>query len=207
MCAFRWEGVITSVQPRIRLSRSFDQRSHTYLGYALRIKGRMQDIEDEFWIGVGKAMHAKTQFVVGMQVSGECHPVENPRLETVDYYRAAKMSVHKQRPLRRTPPPYLAVPPDLPTYRQRGHRRLAAVTYKSKCSDCMWGCHMAVEMIIDQWNPNNRRYRTETFCYGPKNCLSYKPGPTRKVPGRRGMSYTEENWVDEEAVMHRTEDE
>jgi hypothetical protein len=24
---------------------------------------------------------------------------------------------------------------------------------------------MAVEMIIDQWNPSKRRYRTETFCY------------------------------------------
>ncbi len=31
---------------------------------------------------------------------------------------------------------------------------------------------MAVEMIIDQWNPSKRRYRTETFCYGPRSCLS-----------------------------------
>jgi hypothetical protein len=30
----------------------------------------------------------------------------------------------------------------------------------------MWGCLMAVEMIVDQWNPDRRRYRTETFCYG-----------------------------------------
>jgi hypothetical protein len=28
-----WQGVLLSVQPRIRLTRSFDQRSHTYLGY------------------------------------------------------------------------------------------------------------------------------------------------------------------------------
>jgi len=27
-----WQGVLISVQPQIRLSRSFDQRSHTYLG-------------------------------------------------------------------------------------------------------------------------------------------------------------------------------
>ncbi len=27
-----WQGVLLSVQPRIRLTRSFDQRSHTYLG-------------------------------------------------------------------------------------------------------------------------------------------------------------------------------
>lgn len=30
-----WQGMLTSVQPRIRMLRSFDQRSHAYLGYAL----------------------------------------------------------------------------------------------------------------------------------------------------------------------------
>jgi len=29
-----WQGVLLSVQPRIRLTRSFDQCSHGYLGYA-----------------------------------------------------------------------------------------------------------------------------------------------------------------------------
>ena len=33
-----WQGVLLSVQPRIRLTRSFDQRSHTYLGYALKVR-------------------------------------------------------------------------------------------------------------------------------------------------------------------------
>jgi hypothetical protein len=35
-----WHGVLLSVQPRIRLTRSFDQRSRTYLGYALKVRGR-----------------------------------------------------------------------------------------------------------------------------------------------------------------------
>jgi hypothetical protein len=60
-----------------------------------------------------------------------------------------------------------------------------------------------VLMIIDQWNPSNRRYRTETFRYGPRSCPLYRSEPVRKVPGRRGMSYTEEYWVDEEASSHR----
>ena len=30
-----WQGVINGVQPRIRLMRSFDGRSHAYLGFAL----------------------------------------------------------------------------------------------------------------------------------------------------------------------------
>ena len=33
-----WHGVLLSVQPRIRLTRSFDQRSHTYLGYSLKVR-------------------------------------------------------------------------------------------------------------------------------------------------------------------------
>ena len=67
----------------------------------------------------------------------------------------------------------------------------------------MWGSEMAVEMIIDQWKPSVRRFRRETCCYGPKSCRHYKPGPMRKVPGRKGMTYEEGDWVDEAATAHR----
>ena len=63
---------------------------------------------------------------------------------------------------------------------------------------------MAVEMIIDHWNPSKLRYHTETFCYGPRACPLYRSGPERKVPGRHGMSYTEEDWVDDEATTPRS---
>jgi len=67
---------------------------------------------------------------------------------------------------------------------------------------------MPVEMIIDQWNPSRRRYRTETFCYGPRSCRLYRAGPMRTAPGRRpGMIYTEEDWVDDEATSHRLPEE
>jgi len=62
---------------------------------------------------------------------------------------------------------------------------------------------MAVEIIVDPWNPSVRRYRTETFCYGLRSCPIYKSGPARQVPGRRGMTYPEEDWVDDEATSHR----
>ena len=58
-------------------------------------------------------------------------------------------------------------------------------------------------MILDQWQPDRRKYRTETFCYGPKSCPVYMPGPQRVVPGRKGMSYVEEDWVDEEETANR----
>lgn len=31
----------------------------------------------------------------------------------------------------------------------------------------------------------NKRYRFETFCYGPKSCLFCRAGVTRKVPGKK----------------------
>ncbi len=66
---------------------------------------------------------------------------------------------------------------------------------------------MPVEMIIDQWKPQEKRCRQENFCYGPKSCSFYRPGATRKVPGRQGMAWEEEDWVDEEATAHRGPDD
>ena len=54
-----WQRTLVSVQPRIRLTRSFDQRSHSYLGYALRVQGTIGGEEREFLVGIGKAAHAK----------------------------------------------------------------------------------------------------------------------------------------------------
>ena len=66
---------------------------------------------------------------------------------------------------------------------------------------------MGVEIIKDHWNPGKVTYRTETFCYGPLPCANYKAGPKRVVPGRNGMKYTEDDWVDEEETSHRSPDE
>ena len=203
-----WQGILTSVQPRIRLLRSFDQSSHSYLGYALRINGEIADEEREFLIGIGKGAQAKHGFQPGDIVSGQCQPVEESRLETVEFYKASKLKVVKKAEQQEhILPPWLGIPLDLETYRARGHRRLDVRTYEAKCTNCIWGCKMAVEMIIDQWKPDQKKYRQKTFCYGPKFCKFYKPGPTRKVPGRKGMTWEEEDWVDEDATSHRGIDE
>jgi hypothetical protein len=203
-----WEGEVLSVQPRIRLTRSFDQRSHSYLGYVLRIRGELGGEARELVVALGKGAHEKHQFQAGDRVSGVGMYVLDTRLETADLYKVSKLKVISRGEQRSgAPSPFLGVPPALEVYRERGHRRLAAVTYSTKCKACIWGCEMAVEMIIDQWNPSVRRYRRETFCYGPKSCPSYKAGPTRKVPGRKGMSWEEEDWVDEDATSHRGPDD
>lgn len=203
-----WSGEVLSVQPRIRLMRSFDERYHSYLGYVLHINGICGDREEEFQIAIGKAAHEKHQFHAGMEVSGLAVPVPDLRLETAGFYKASGIKILKDAEGDLfSDSSFHGVPPDLETYRNRGHLRLSSRTFDSKCFTCIWGCRMAVEMVIDQWNPSRKRYRFETFCYGPKSCPVYRSGPVRKVPGRKGMSYTEEDWIDEDATSHRGSDE
>lgn len=202
-----FQGKVASVQSRIWLLRSFDQRSYSYLGYTVWIKGIISDEEREFSVGIGKGAQAKHKFSVGDIVSGECLPVQDKNIETVEFYKVSKLKLLSRNEVQFEAPPWLGVPPDLKTYRAREHRRLDPRTYETKCLNCIWGCKMPVEIIIDQWNPSKKKYRQETFCYGPKSCSFYKAGATRKVPGRKGMSWEEENWVDENAVAHREMDE
>ncbi len=203
-----WLGTVTAEQPRFRLGRSFDQRHHEYLGYALRVRGEIDGKPATAWFGVGKAAHEKLRFQIGQVLAGRAEPLADPRLEVVDYYKVSRLSVKEDAASAGAPPPWQGVAPPIEVYRERGHRRLAAQTYASApCSSCIWGAHMAVEMIVDHWNPDRKKYRTETFCYGPKSCRFYRPGPTRKVPGRRGMSFDEGDWVDEQETEHRGPDD
>lgn len=159
-------------------------------------------------VAVGKKAHEKHQFAVGMELSGASVPVDDPRVESAALNKTSKIKVLRATsPTELSPPPFLGPPPSLETYRERGHRRPDPKTYEAKCSTCMWGCRMPVEIILDQWDQSKKKYRFETFCYGPKSCSLYRAGATRKVPGRRGMSWEEEDWVDEEATSHRGPDD
>jgi hypothetical protein len=125
-------------------------------------------------------------------------------MEPAEFYKATQLKILRRAPVSGDPPPWCGVAPPLEEYRARGHRRLDARTYGAKCLACQWGCRMPVEITPDHWNPRVKRYRTETFCYGPKSCRVYRAGPTRKVQGRKpGMVWEEEDWVDEEATAHR----
>ncbi|MFC1978231.1 hypothetical protein ACFLWS_08255 [Chloroflexota bacterium] len=189
--------------------RSFDERSHTYLGYSLRLRGKIDRHGDDFLVGIGKAAQAKHEFRTGDLISGVSRAVTDSRMEPVDYYKTSRLKLLERSSDSEDyqPPPWIDLPPDLIIYRERGHRRLDPRTYEGKCTSCIWGCRIAVEVIIDQWNPGKKLHRFETFCYGPKSCKSYKAGATRKVTGRQGMKWEEEDWVDEEATSHREMDE
>ncbi len=178
------------------------------MGYALAIQGIMDGYEGVYRIGIGKAGQAKNQFMVDDEISGSCLLVNDQRLEPVDFYKVSALKLLQRSQLEeQSPPPWVFAPPPLEIYGQRGHRRLAAQTYRLKCSVCTWACLMPVEITVDNWKPDQKTYRTETFCCGPLSCPSYKSGPTRKVRGRHGVILEEEDWVDEQDYRHRNPDE
>ena len=189
-----FSGVLRSVQPRIRLTRSFDQRYHGYFGYVLGIEGSVGTASGQaFSVAVGKAAHAKFQFRVGDRLKGMCEEVADAQTETAGYYKARGLQIIERTADRPSSgPPFHDLAPALEEYRAKGHRRLNPEAFGARCSSCVWGCRMPVEMIVDQWDPSNKRYRFETFCYGPDDCAFYKAGPKRVVPGRKGMRHTEE---------------
>lgn len=188
--------------------RSFDQRNHSYQGYVLRIDDGAPGDGGGLVVAIGDAAQTKHSFRRGDGVSGAGEALEDDRTEVAILYKVSKLKVLQRAAMEPAAgPPWHGVPPDLETYRERGHRRLDARVFKSKCISCIWGCEMSVEMVIDHWKPSNVRWRYETFCYGPKSCKLYRPGPTRKVPGRNGMSWEEEDWVDEQETAHREDDE
>jgi hypothetical protein len=118
-----WQGIITSVQPRIRLTRSFDQRSHSYLGYVLRIDGQVNEQDAEFRIAIGKAAYQKHSFRVHDIIGSQSQPVLDPRTEMADYYKTSGLKVLTRSVVEDSDsppsPPWLGVAPDLEVYRER----------------------------------------------------------------------------------------
>ncbi|MCR1900051.1 hypothetical protein NSA47_13870 [Irregularibacter muris] len=88
-----FKGTIISIQPRIRLTRSFDESSHTYPGYAITLEGELDNTNTTFSIGIGKTVHAKHQFKVNDIIPGECVPVPDPDTEPTQYYKVSKLKV------------------------------------------------------------------------------------------------------------------
>lgn len=129
-----FKGRIISIQPRIRLMRSFDEASHTYLGYAITLDGEIDTQNTTFSVGIGKAAHAKHQFKVNDVISGECVPVPDPDTEPTEYYKVSKLKVISSGTITNTSSPWELVPPELKFTEkediagwQPGHMRFSVV--------------------------------------------------------------------------------
>ena len=103
--AFAWQGTLLGIQPRIRLTRSFDERSHTYLGYALRFEGAIGNRRGEFLVGIGSGTQAKHRFRAGNVVRGDSVPVADLRTEPVDFYKTMRLELVARGPEAPSPPP------------------------------------------------------------------------------------------------------
>lgn len=193
MTKIPFHGRLFSVQPGIWLTRSFDQVSHSYLGFALGHHGRVRadTTARDLRVGIAGAAQAKHAFQEGDAISGEVGSVPVPQQNSAS-------AIHE-------PPAWHGPAQALTAYRERGHRGLTAKTYETKCSSCDWGSCMAVFLIKDHWKPHvGVKWRYETLYFGPKGFALYEAGPTRQAPGRKpGLVYVEEDWVDEEQTRHR----
>src|SRR5438445_2640843 len=176
-----FSGRIEAVKPRIGLHRSFDQIWHSYRGFVLVLEGDVR-------VAVGPSAHEKHRFRIGDVVEGRGEPVPDPRVEWAALYKVRGLRVVSRGPDAEDRPadPEGGLAPSMEEYRERGHRRLHPPTYERSCKRCPFGAVMPAEMIIDQWNPEPRRYRVETHCYGPRDCPRYRAGRARSVPGRQG---------------------
>ena len=139
-----WYGAVTAVQPRIRLTRSFDERSHTYLGYLLRIEGTVGRVSAEFRVGIGAGTHAKHQLRIGDHVEGLGHRVADSRLEAADIYKVSKLKLMRRGEELATTAPWNGVPPPLPSIASadidawRWRPTIPGVIAASGAVPCLW---------------------------------------------------------------------
>lgn len=191
-----FSGIICAVKARIRLIRSYDEVHHAYLGYVLVMDGTIAGTKCQFRVAIGEKTHLKNQFRIGDEISSETLQVEQPKSEWAEYYKVSGLEIIRRGPdsEERPPDPKGGIALALSVYRSNGHLRLDARTYENHCQICPWGLVMATEIIIDHWNPDKKKWRFETHCYGPRECQYYRPGKARIVQGRK----LEMKWVDDD---------
>ncbi len=138
-------------------------------------------------------------------MAGLAVPVADPGQEWATHYRVSGLRVVARGGTDQEVPanPEGGIAPALPEYRDRGHRRLDGRTYRQHCQRCPFGLVMATEITIDQWNPQKKRWRSETHCYGPRDCPQYRPGKPYRVQGRKPWMV----WVDDDVEREQQDAE
>ncbi|TFH40798.1 MAG: hypothetical protein E4H01_15980 [Lysobacterales bacterium] len=187
-------GTIVSVKARIRLVRSFDQvPTHQYQGYTLILNGEVDGISRTgFKVAVGPKAHEQHQFRIGDTIRGTAIAVPDSETEWTEFYKVSGLQLIDRTQPDEPPNPTGGIAPPLERYREHGHLRLKREICTTQCFQCPFGLTMPTQIILDQWNPSNVKWRFETHCYGPRDCPRYKAGPAYRVPGRKpGMVYVD----------------
>jgi len=203
-----WHGIIHSIQPRTTVWRYvLDNRTHNHIGYNLFLDGEADGKAGPFSVAISEKQQEKLRFRIGDEVAGTAWTKMREVTDYADFYRAGGLKIIKraEQKVVNMPPPYLSSPPDMATYEWRGARMLSKSCWKGQCFPCIWANMAAVEIEYN-WGVS-KKYRFESFCYGPKSCKLYKMGKPRAVPYiDRGTNY-DEGWLDEIISEQRGWDE
>lgn len=198
-----WNGTIMSIQPRTTVWRyRLDNRTHYHRGYNIFLDGEANGNKKQFSVAISEKQQIKLVFRIGDEVKGTAWTKMYVVSDYADYYRAGGLKITKKaEQINTTPPPYLIEPPDMATYEWRGARMLSASCYKGKCFQCVYATMSAVEIEYN-WGVS-KKYRFESFCYGPKSCKYYKMGKPRAVPYKDSDSVFDEGWMDDLCTERR----
>ena len=204
----RWQGQIESVQCRAWVWRyKMDNRTHHHLGYNLFVKDDVDGQARRFIVAVSDTQHAKQQFRIGDVFKGTAWPCIKARHDIADFYRAGGFKVVSRTDENAASggPPFTGLLPQIDVFERRGARMLDAKLWRKKCATCMWANESAVE--IEYKFGRVRRYRKETFCYGPRSCPLYDMGPPRQVPYFDSFPSLDEGWMDDLCTERRGEED
>ncbi|MEL7568600.1 MAG: hypothetical protein AAGU27_27535 [Dehalobacterium sp.] len=202
-----WQGKIVSIQPRTRVWRYLtDNRTHYHLGYNFFIVGYSSDSKSEFTVAISEKQQLKGLFRIGDILQGTAWTKKYEEREFADYYRAGSLKLldRENENFEVIPPPWIMVPPSMQVYEKRGARILSNSLWKTKCFKCIWANMANVEIQWD-FDKDIKKYRFETFCYGPKSCKYYKMGRPRTVPYKNRGSALDDGSLDELCTEGRDE--
>lgn len=201
----QWYGTIASMQPRTRVWRYVtDNRTHYHIGYNLFI----DDGDIRFAVAISEKQQQSVGFRIGDVIQGTAWPKQYPEREFANYYRAGALKRIAEAPYLDVsdPPPWIMPLPDMKTYEDRGARMLSLSSWKNKCFQCIWASMANVEIEWD-FDKNKKKYRFESFCYGPKSCKLYKMGRPRTVPYKGRSSAIDDGYLDELCTENRGYDD
>lgn len=179
-----WQGKIVSIQPRTKVWRYLtDNRTHYHLGYNIFIEGQSSDFKKQFTVAISEKRQLKGLFRIGDMLEGTAWTKKYEEREFADYYRAGSIKLLDRINVEFEviPPPWIMIPPSIQTYEDRGAKMLSKSLWETKCFKCIWANMANVEIQWD-FDKDIKKYRLETFCYGPKSCKYYKMGKPRAVP-------------------------
>ncbi|NLB20391.1 MAG: hypothetical protein GX829_06115 [Clostridium sp.] len=203
-----WQGIIQSIQPRTRVWRYLvDNRTHYYIGYNIFLLGKSDVDLTEFSVAISEKQQQKYNFQIGDSIKGTAWTKMYPKREFADFYRAGSFRIlERNHRLIESTAPWIGVVPTMDVLDERGGRMLSKSRWKRKCFPCYYASMANVEIIWD-FDKDIKRYRFESFCYGPKSCKYFDPGPARSVPYKGMGSVLDTGWLDKMYTRSRDEDE